>query len=175
MIQLNDQRWSKMNGGYRKPYNPTKVLEEIEANGNSDGAWEELWDKLHHQSDVDIASYASVPQLVRIQEKRMDLDWNFYHLICTIELERKKKGNPALPKWLEPEYMNAWKEIVRVGAKHIESANEPDLVRGILASMAIAKGCLIYGLVLSHFEESEVSDMLESIGWSDSADEAEDK
>lgn len=71
-----------------------------------DGAdvWEELWNELHHQGDIGIASYAAVPHIVRISAEVSNRDWNFYGLLATIEVEPHRKGNPAVPDWLIQDY-----------------------------------------------------------------------
>jgi hypothetical protein len=61
MLSLEDRKWQEFHGGYRVSYDASVALRSIQ-----DGidVWDELWEELHHQGDVDIASYASVPQLV---------------------------------------------------------------------------------------------------------------
>jgi len=49
---------------------------------------------------VGVASYAAIPQLVRISEARGRSDWNLYALVATMEIERHRKTNPLLPNWL---------------------------------------------------------------------------
>jgi len=81
MIELNDPQWKTLNGGYRLPYDGSARLLELDS-GSTDtkNIWEEFWNELHHQGDVDIASYAVIPQLVRICIKRELLDWNIFAL-----------------------------------------------------------------------------------------------
>lgn len=157
MLALDDKRWETLRGGYRTPYNPAAALRKLESNDETETIWEEFWNELHHQGDVDQASYAVVPHLVRIQKVRMDLGWNFYSLISTIEIERHRNGNPAILKWLEPEYAAAWKEILEIGGRHIVTANTPELIQGILSVLSIAKGFRIYGEVICHYNEDELS------------------
>ena len=59
--------------------------------------WDELWDELNHQGEVGVASYAAVPELVRIAGGATCRDWNIYGLVATIEVERHRKGNPSVP------------------------------------------------------------------------------
>jgi hypothetical protein len=61
MLGLDDGKWKTLLGGYRKPYNPVPILQKLKEQGNVEACWEELWNELHHQGDVDLASYASVP------------------------------------------------------------------------------------------------------------------
>ncbi|HEY0686085.1 MAG TPA: hypothetical protein VGD45_27325 [Steroidobacter sp.] len=63
MMSLDDERWRQLKGGYRVTYDPSGALKLLESGVD---VWGELWDELHHQGDVDVASYAAVPHLVRI-------------------------------------------------------------------------------------------------------------
>lgn len=54
-----------MEGGYRLPYDPRPALDRL-ATVDVAAAWAELWQELYHQGDVGEASYAAVPELVRL-------------------------------------------------------------------------------------------------------------
>jgi hypothetical protein len=99
MLSLTDPIWHQLEGGYRIPYDASKALARMEG---GETVWNELWNELHHQGDVGVASYAVIPQLVRISEARRGIDWNLYALAATIEIERLRKNNPPLPDWLAP-------------------------------------------------------------------------
>lgn len=77
-------------GGYRTVFNPRHLLHNLESNVQVKEAWHELWGELHHQGDVGDASYAAVPQLVRIHGERKLDDWNTYALVAVIELSSRK-------------------------------------------------------------------------------------
>jgi hypothetical protein len=66
MLDLADPRWEKMSGGYKVPFDPRPLLKKLEKDQDSTETWSELWNELHHQGDVGEASFAAVPQLVRI-------------------------------------------------------------------------------------------------------------
>ena len=91
-INLDDDRWTELLGGYRIPYDPRKELRSIEQDENVEAAWSELCTNLYHQGDVGEASYAVVPHLVRIHEQRGVPDWNTYALLAMIE-EARQDGN----------------------------------------------------------------------------------
>lgn len=97
MLTLDDPRWQQLNGGYHLRYDPTPALRKLESNFDIDNTWQELWTELHHQGDVDVASYAAIPQLVRIQKEHGRLGWNLYALASTIEIERYRRNNPPIP------------------------------------------------------------------------------
>ncbi|MEG0881483.1 MAG: hypothetical protein RSH52_09485, partial [Janthinobacterium sp.] len=62
-LSLDDPLWTTLEGGYRMPYDVAKALKAMQA---GDDVWHELWEELHHQGDVGVASYAAVPQLVHL-------------------------------------------------------------------------------------------------------------
>lgn len=85
---MEDEKWIGLEGGYRGcQYDPRPALTRLRAGDES--AWTELWNELHHQGDVGLASYAVVPQLVRIHRDRDIPDWQTYALIGTIEVCRQ--------------------------------------------------------------------------------------
>lgn len=104
MISLDDDKWKEFSGGYRVPYDASIALRAMEGGADE---WDELWEELHHQGDVGVASYAVVPHLVRIASGATNRDWNFYALVATIEIERHRKGNPPMPAWLKADYDSA--------------------------------------------------------------------
>jgi len=51
------------------------IFAQLESQQDTAAAWEELWEELHHQSNVGVASYAAVPELVRIHRMGGATDW----------------------------------------------------------------------------------------------------
>jgi hypothetical protein len=105
MLSLTDPRWRSLKGGYRRVYDASGALRRLEEGHD---VWDELWEELHHQGDVGEASYAAVPQLVRISRDGGHRDWNLYALVARIEIERHRKSNPPIPDWLLADYSSAW-------------------------------------------------------------------
>lgn len=150
--------------GYRIPYDASVPLRLLE-----DGldVWDELWNELHHQGDVDVASYAAVPQLVRIADESAFRDWNFYGLVATIEVERHRKGNPAIPAWLKSDYDNAFARASALALADWGSKPDSATTRAILGVLALGKGELKLGAMLSGLDASELDEWLEErLGWS---------
>ena len=100
---LENTRWKTLKSAYRSTYDPRGVLRRL-AEQPSEAAWNELWNELHHQGDVDDASYAALPVLAEIHQKSRALGWNVYGLCATIETERHRKTNPPLPALVQDEY-----------------------------------------------------------------------
>jgi hypothetical protein len=91
MITLEDNLWKELKGGYKTPYDASSALKRLERTSDKqeiDRIFEELWDELHHQGDVELASYLALPQLVRIAKNKNLFDWNVLALSATIEQQR---------------------------------------------------------------------------------------
>jgi hypothetical protein len=161
MLAYDDPKWKKLKGGYQTPYDPTPALKKIESGIKVDEAWSELWDELHHQGDIGVASYAAVPHLARIQQETRSLDWNLYALVSTIEVERHRKTNPPLPAWLAKSYREAWGILLGLAIDELKSANDETTLQVLLGAVALGKGKLKLGVVISNFEEDELLEVLE--------------
>jgi hypothetical protein len=169
MLAYNDPKWKEFKGGYKLPYDPTPVLQKLEDGTDTAGVWEELWQELHHQSDIGEASYAAIPHLVRIHEENHTLDWNLYALAATIEIERHRKTNPPLPPWLAQDYREAWKILLNLAIDDLRAAKDEITVQVLLGVIALGKGLLTLGAVISDFTEDERLEILDKYNsWSES-------
>jgi hypothetical protein len=127
-----------------------------------------LWEELHHQGDIGEASYAAVPHLVDIADAAPTRDWNFYGLIACIEVERHRKGNPAVPAWLQTSYDQAWTRASKIAVMDLEAGADSITFQAILSVIALGKGELKLGVLLSVLDASEVDEWLdERQDWSD--------
>jgi hypothetical protein len=159
MLRLDDRRWQNLDGGYRTPFDPRPVLSKLEANKDTKAAWHELWEGLHHQGDVGVASYAAVPHLVRIYRERGVVDRNTYAIAAVIELARDKGKNPEVPKWLEEDYFQAIRDLAEVGAVEVLQTKAPEEIRAILSILAIAAGARIHARFLLDYSAEELLEM----------------
>jgi hypothetical protein len=164
VLSLTDPRWPTLLSGRRTPYDARKAIRALE---QGSAVWEELWDELHHQGDVDTAAYAAVPHLVRIAATG-ERDWNLYALAATIEVERHRKGNPAVPTWAVDAYSSAWQTLQALALVDLANTNEPLLLRSALSVVALARRDTKLGALLSHFDTSEIDDLAEDLlAWSE--------
>ena len=161
MIKLDDPIWETFLGGYKTAYNASVRLQELE-NGSDDFSeiWEEFWNELHHKGDVDIASYATVPHLVRICVKREILDWNAFALIAVIEKCRLSGENPTVPDWLKGDYQSSIRLFAEFAAKNFSKEWPKELTQAALSVMAFAKGCSNTGKMLIEVSDDEMSEAL---------------
>lgn len=165
MLSLDDLKWRELNGGYKTPYDASVALKRME---RGEDVWDELWEELHHQGDVGEASYAAVPHLIRIGKTLPNRDWNLYALVSCIEVERHRKTNPPLPDWLAESYRQAMGEMLDLAASDLRSSDEQYTVWSILAAIALAKGQLKLGALISLSDESDIEELLdETYAWSE--------
>jgi hypothetical protein len=160
---MDDARWSDLQGGYRVQYDPREALRRL-ASGDTASAWDELWNELHHQGDVGAASFAALPELVRIHEARGIADWNTYALAATIEGARDNPSNPELPEWLCSDYDLAWRGLERLALSDFPGATDEDLTHSLIAVLALSKGRRTLAR-MAMLTEDEREEMLDGTGW----------
>ena len=152
--------WTKLQGGYRVPFDPRPAIAGVAAGGN----WDELWEDLHHQGDVDTASYAALPLIADLTATTHRLDWNPYALAFTIEEARTNGRNPPLPGWASASYTAGWKRVVDTGLVVLADAESETLVTSIVAVIACHKRLpLLARFALQ--SEKERGEILAEIGW----------
>jgi hypothetical protein len=164
MMRLDDPKWRELKGGYKIPYDASLVLRRME---RGEDVWEEMWNELHPQGDVGEASYAAVPQLVRIAKLLPHRDRNFYGFVSTIEIERHRKSNPPIPDWLAHEYADAMVELFELALGDLPNAKDALTVQSILGVLALTKGNLKLGALISDTVSSEIDEIMEERAWSE--------
>lgn len=159
LIGWTDERWSTLFGAYRDLYNPIEALQALEQGDTS--AWGELWENLYHQGNVDTASYAAVPEIVRISWQLKLNDWNAFSLVAVIEEARmRNKRNPPIPEWLAHAYERAWTDMAALALKQYPNAEDTYLISSILSVLAFAKGKRAIGSFAIDLTEEEQNDLL---------------
>jgi hypothetical protein len=135
LLSLDDPIWPTLEGGYRIPYDASEALKAMQAGAD---VWHALWEDLHHQGDVGVASYAAVPQLVNMLGAAASRPEDFYALIALIELERHRQHNPPLPDWLADSYRAAWAQLPAIAARDLQDQLDPVMLDAIFAVLAMA-------------------------------------
>ncbi len=164
-MDFSDDRWSGLLGGYRLPYDPRPALKAIDEDQGAKAAWSELWEDLHHQGDVDVASYAVLPWIARLAAAGKAGGWNAFQLAFTIEQARADSRNPKMPKWLAAGYAEAWSVLCATALDVLREAEDPEVVSSALAVVALHKHLPILGSLAAEFSEEERRQMLAGIGW----------
>lgn len=155
-----------MEGGYRIPYDasvPLKRLEQATSPEDIDTIFSELWNELHHQGDVGLASYFSVPHIIRIAKEKEIFNFNVFGLVSTIEIERHK-DNPPLPEEFEAAYLQSLRdgipELVKIG---LVKSWDLTLASTVLSALAVSKGHLLMADAIGKMEDEELtSEFLEN-------------
>jgi hypothetical protein len=138
MLALDDPRWQSYRGGYRSVYDASTALRLLVSGKATPELWQEFWKELHHQGDVDEASYAAVPWLVDFIRRSPKLNWNALALIAVIELERPK--NPKVPEELSEAYFAAIHSLPAVLGMHPDQAWDELVMQSAAACIALARG-----------------------------------
>jgi hypothetical protein len=162
-LDINDPRWEGLEGGYRAAYDPRPALRSLSDDSDPSKAWEELWNELHHQGDVGEASYAAIPHIVDAYIRRGPPGWNAYAMLVCIELARDAEDNPPVPGYLRASYLEALQRLSLHGQKELESATDPDLVRCIIAVIALSKGMRALARLAWDFDDAELRTIVAKI------------
>ena len=163
-MELSDERWGTLLGGHRIPYDPVAALRAIQFGDDTKSAWAELWEGLHHQGDVDEASYAAVTAIAELVSAGRTTDWNAFAIAVTVETARRADQNPPVPGWMTSEYAKAWGQLFDAGLAALPSAADENLISSILAVLACHKGQVALARV-AMCDETERQEMIDEIGW----------
>jgi len=166
-LNLDDPRWRELEGGYKGClYDASAALVRLEVAKNLkdvDTIYAELWNELHHQGDVGIASYYALPHLVRIAKETKLVNENVLGLISVIEIQRQKKHNPPLPKLLADIYNNALVDLLALAEIVLKTDLTLDGISSVLTAIALAKGHVkLAEAILNMDSEDVINEFLEN-------------
>jgi len=106
--------------------------------------WYSLWSALCHQEDVYSASYAALPELVRIAASRdAGPRAECLHLAGCIEVDRHTDRAPVVPAWLTEKYQAAVAAGRAIAAASLPSTRNADDRRRLLIAFAAFGGDLV--------------------------------
>jgi hypothetical protein len=110
----------------------------------NDEPWFSLWSSLCHQGTVYPASYAAVPELVRLAEQRDgDARAECLLLAASIEMERHSRWAPPIPDVLAADYSAALQEGAALAVVELGAAwGTGDLPRRLQVAAAALSGNL---------------------------------
>lgn len=168
-MDFSDERWAGLKGGYGAPYDPRPALQAIDEGRNVEAAWSELWEELHHQGDVALASYAAVPHLARLAAAGKASGYNAFALAATIEQSRAFERNPPAPDWLAATYAQAWAGLCETALDTLRTATDPDVISSALGVVAIHKRMPVLGRMALDFSEAERLAIMVEAGWEEEA------
>ena len=164
-MELTDKIWKELDGGYKQPYDASIPLNQLENSDNPEAiskVFKELWNELHHQGDVGLASYFAIPQLVRIGIKKDLFDWNLLGLCCVIEQQRHLGNNPTLPVEFQDYYSKGLSDLKGFVIKHLNESLDKTTSIMALATIATCDGhCKLGKAILEMEDEDLINEFLE--------------
>lgn len=89
---------------------------------------------------------------------------NTYAIVAIIELARDDNRNPPVPSWLEPDYLEAIRDLPELAAAEVLQTTNPEEVRAMLSILAISAGARTHAKFLVHYSAAELLEM-ERLGW----------
>ena len=163
-MDLQDPIWATLKGGYKIPYNASKPLRKLQNAGSRDEMqviFDELWENLHHQGDVGIASYLAVPQLINICVDKKSLDWNFIGLCTLIENSRLDIRNPELPEEYDELYFGSLTQFEKYLLLNFKNISDRTALRLTLALLATINGQPGLGKAIENLDEGALEEFLQ--------------
>lgn len=160
-MQLTDPIWKELAAGYRVPYDvsvPLRKLEQADDPEIVEGILEELWNELHHQGDVGLASYLAVPQLVRIGKSKAIVNTDLLGLCCVIEQQRHAENNPCLPAAFEDYYQNGLKALKLLALDYLQRDLDETTLVTALATIATCSGNIKIGKAIFELDDPDILD-----------------
>ncbi len=164
MINLDNSLWQTLEGGYKIIYDVSIPLRELEITTDSqtiENIWKELWDELHHQGNVGLASYLAVPQLARIATARNFYNWNLLGICCVIEQQRQLNENPQLPVEFENYYKEGLQTLKQFVIDNLNKEASETTFRMALATLAVCSGQVKLSKAITEMEGDIMEDFLE--------------
>ena len=158
-MEFSDTRWKKLNGGYRIPYDASLNLTRLQDTNDKNTISEvldELWENLHHQGDVDLASYLAVPHLINIAVEKNIFSWKLLSLCNTIEQQRQDLVNPKLPEEFKAFYLIGLTNLKSFALGHLnKELSQIDLITA-LSTVATCNGQFKIGKAIMEMEDEDL-------------------
>ena len=160
-MKLTDKIWQGLDGGYRVTYDASIALKQLEQ--TTDPATiktllDELWNELHHQGDVGLASYLSVPQLARLAKTKRLFDWSLLGLCSVIEQQRHLGTNPDLPSEFHDYYHKGLADLKQFVIDNIHKDLDDTTFNIALSTLATCSGQIKLGKAISELVDNDTMD-----------------
>ncbi|WP_158827202.1 hypothetical protein [Mucilaginibacter lacusdianchii] len=166
LLSLDDPNWKKLEGGYKgTAYDASTALRQLQQAATLQQAmpiYQVLWNELHHQGDIGLASLYAVPYLVRIAKESGLVDWNVLGLVTLIEVQRVNTST-LIPSKLKSDYDTAMQTLRGLAASVLEQVWKLELASSALAAIAVSKGQVkLANAILNLDSEDAIQEFLES-------------
>lgn len=163
-MTLDDTIWKELKGGYKIKYDasvPLRQLQNASDKKEMEKILDELWDELHHQGDVGVASYLALPQLIRIAKLKGIFDWKVYGLCAVIEQQRQLGKNPEVPTEYVDYYKNGLVELKQFVLSNIDHRQDESDLRVILSTIATCEGQAKLGKAIIDMSDDVLDEFLQ--------------
>ncbi len=160
MLDLEDKKWKFLKGGYRTWYDASVLLKELEALPDEyrvKEIMEEFWQELHHQGDVDLASYFSLPHLIRIGIKNKIKGYDIPALVATIEIQRHS-NNPSIPPEYLADYQREIKDITQLINQNQEKEWSRAYATSATAAIAAVNGQIELAKIIIEMNDTDLAE-----------------
>lgn len=154
-------KWATLRDVDGVAYDPRPAL--LRLKGGEDSAWDELWPHLHREGRVGDASYAALPEIVRLHQQSGVADWRTYTYAVMVEDARRSGRNPPMPAWLQGDYDRAWRTLQFLALGDYPNADGDLVVHSIIATLAMAKESVTLARIAT-FAEEELEQLLIEAG-----------
>lgn len=157
--------WENLNHAYGKASNIPLLLSSLSAypeeTNYEEEPWFSLWSSLYHQGTIYSASFAVVPEIVKLILLAPErVTPSFFSLPTSIEVARKKQ-KIEIPAELLASYENAISELGKCASLCISHNREEEFGRAATAAFAISAGQVEYAELLLEISKDEVEETLE--------------
>lgn len=122
--------------------------------------FDELWENLHHQGAVGLASYLALPHLIDICIATKLLDRNFIGLCVAIENCRINGENPELPNQYNEIYFSSLMKFEKYLLANLKNIHDRDGFRLVLSLLATLNGQPQLGMAIEKLDEDGLDGFL---------------
>jgi hypothetical protein len=160
-MDLADTIWKTLKGGYKVPYDVSIPLKQLKNTTNEkeiDIIWQELWQELHHQGDVGVASYLAVPQIIKISVEKQLYNYNVLAICSVIEQQRHNPKNPKLPEEYFSYYHEGLKNLKELVIKNLKKELDYITYTCSLSALATCDGQIELGKAILQMEDKNILD-----------------
>ena len=161
MIDLNHDIWTQLKGGSDTLFDasvPLKKLLIAEDSKEITQVLNELWNGLHSEGKVGLASYLALPQLVAIAKQKDIYNWLFLLIVSVIEQQRHLGDNPDLPSSLVKYYNQGLDELKEYVLVKMKTEQNKITQTTALATIATCDGQPKLGKAIQELNDSYVLD-----------------
>jgi hypothetical protein len=112
MLDLGSSEWKRLSHAYGSAEDVPGMIRDLSRKETEADAWERIWSSLCHQSDVYPASFAAVPHIVDLAERRPADEQVMYWAFVGAVAANGSRDGAGLPDDLRLAYVKALERVV---------------------------------------------------------------